>query len=151
MPRPRVLPSEAELAQMVAEGWSHADIAAHVEKTTGHKVTRSAVSAALSRAGLTKATPRYKEEIPWRVKEEHLTQYPARMLRLLGRSRSKGDLTDEDADRLSSWMGQLSEWNAVVAYSPTAGFLYVAADEIDDWAGGIPIRRRVITDDELVP
>ena len=150
MPRPRVLPSEAELARMVAEGWSHADIAAHVEKTTGHKVSRSAVSAALSRAGLTKSTPRYKEEIPWRVRETHATEYPARMLRLLGRRRRGLSLTDEDDARLSSWMEQLADWNAVVAYSPSAGFLYVAADEIGDWADGIPIRRRTISDEELV-
>jgi hypothetical protein len=134
---------------MVAEGWSHADIALHVEKTTGHQVKRSAVSAALSRAGLTKATPRYKAEIPWRVSEAHLTEYPVRMLRLLGRKRRGLPMNEEEDDRLASWMDQLSEWNAVVAYSPTMGFLYVAADEIGDWEDGIPIRRRTITDDEV--
>jgi len=150
MARPRVLPSNDELRRMVAEGWSHADIAAHVEKTTGHKVSRSAVSAALSRAGLTKATPRYRDEIPWRVSEAHLTEYPVRMLRLLGRKRRGPDLTEEEAERLTSWMNQLADWDAVVAYSPTVGFLYVAADEVGDWENGIPIRHRTITDDELV-
>jgi hypothetical protein len=135
---------------MVEDGWSHADIAAHVEKTTGHKISRSAVSAALSRAGLTKATPRYKKEIPWRVGEAHLTAYPVRMLRLLGRKRSGQPLTEEEEDRLRSWMDQLAEWDAVVAYSPSAGFLYVAADEVGDWEDGIPIRHRTITDDELM-
>lgn len=150
MARPRVLPSNDELRHMVEEGWSHADIAAHVEKTTGQKVSRSAVSAALSRAGLTKATPRYRDEIPWRVSEAHLTEYPVRMLRLLGRKRRGLDMTEEETDRLTSWMEQLADWDAVVAYSPTVGFLYVAADEVGDWEDGIPIRRRTITDDELV-
>ena len=150
MPRPRVLPSPDELRRMVEAGWSHADIAAHVEKTTGQQVQRSAVSAALSRAGLTKATPRYKEEIPWRVSEGHLTEYPVRMLRLLGRKRRGLPMNEEEEDRLSSWMEQLAEWDAVVAYSPSVGFMYVAADEIGDWDNGIPIRRRTITDDELV-
>ena len=150
MPAPRLLPSNAELAKMVDEGWTHADIAAHVEKTTGHKISRSAVSAALSRAGLTKPTPRYKKEIPWRVKEEHLADYPARMLRLLGRVRTGQELSPDDRTRLDAWMGQLSDWDAVVGYCPAVGFLYVEADEIGDWDDGIPVRSRTISEDEII-
>lgn len=134
---------------MVGDGWTQADIVRYVEDTTGQTVSRGAVSAALSRAGLTVAKARYKEELPWRVSEEHQSHYAARMLRLLGRQRAGDELRPEEQKRLTSWRHQLEDWGAVVAYSPTQGFLYVHADEVGDGAEGIPIRRRTITDDEL--
>jgi hypothetical protein len=128
---------------------THKEIADQVFELTGERVSRSTVSAALSRAGLSKQTARYADEIPWRVKIEHMTAYPARMLRLLGRRRAKLDLTQHEQDRLDSWLASLKERECVVAYSPDAGFLYVAADEYGDGARGVPIRRRVITKSEL--
>jgi hypothetical protein len=93
---------------------------------------------------------RYKEELPWRVKGEHLTQYQARMLRLLGRRRAGSELTDEEDARLDSWMESLEENKWVVGYAPDdGGFIYVDADEVGDGSDGIPIRRRSIGSDEF--
>lgn len=150
MPAPRLLPPTQELTKLVEQGMTHAQIAEHIRITTGLIVSRSAVSSALSRAGLTKETPRYARELPWRVKGEHLTQYPARMLRLLGRRHAGMSLNDDESERLDAWIESLTERELVVAYAPdAAGFLYVDADEVGDGEDNIPIRRRLIHNDEL--
>lgn len=150
MAAPRILPPTQDLRRYVEAGMTHAQIADHIRETTGLVVSRSAVSSALSRAGLTTEAPRYRSELPWRVRAEHLTQYQARMLRLLGRRRASVELTDDEAQRLDAWLEALAERELVVAYVPDGpGFLYVDADEIDDGRGGVPIRRRLIELDEL--
>lgn len=149
MAAPRILPPTAELEKMVDKGMTHQQIADALSKKTGHRVSRSSVSAALSRAGKTQEAPRYANEIPWRVRGEHLTQYPVRMLRLLGRWNAGLDLKDEESARLDSWLASLEEKNLVVGYSPEAGFLYLEADEVHDGEDGIPIRRRTISKQEL--
>lgn len=150
MAAPRMLPPTSELARMVDAGLTHQQIADRINEETGQSVSRSTVSVALSRAGLAKDAMRYKDELPWKVKAEHLTQYPARMLRLLGR-RNKGiELTDEEAERIEAWLEGLEEKGLVVAYAPDVdGFIYVYADERGDGANGIPIRKRIITPDEF--
>jgi hypothetical protein len=93
---------------------------------------------------------RYRDELPWKVKTEHLTQYQARMLRLLGRRRQGVDLTDEEDSRLDAWLEDLEDNKWVVAYAPdNDGFIYVDADETGDGANGVPIRRRPIHSEEL--
>lgn len=150
MPAPRLLPPTSDLARWVDAGMTHAQIAEHIERTLNQKVSRSTVSAALSRAGLTRDGMRYREELPWRVKGEHLTQYPARMLRLLGRRRSEVELTDEEDSRLDAWLDALDDKDIVVAYAPDdGGFIYVEADEHGDGDNGIPIRKRTIGSDEI--
>lgn len=150
MPAPQLLPPISELRQLVEAGLTHQQIVDHIQRTMGIRVARSSVSAALSRAGLTRDVMRYKEELPWRVKGEHLTQYPARMLRLLGRRRAEIELTDDEDARLDAWISSLDERGLIVAYCPDGdGFIYVDADEVEDGAAGIPIRRRTITLDEV--
>lgn len=151
MAAPRILPPTQELRKLVEAGLTHADIVEHLRETSGLMVSRSAVSSALSRAGLTKETPRYREEVPWKVRGEHLTEYPVRMLRLLGRRRAGFELSGDEAVRLDAWLEGLKEKSLVVAYAPDAGgFLYVDDDEVDDGKGGIPIRTRIVTPDEIV-
>lgn len=151
MPAPRVLPPNDELKRCVDLGMTHQQIVDYVAEKYGVKVSRSSVSAALSRAGLTEREGmRYKDELPWKVRGEHLTQYQARMLRLLGRRRAEMELTDEEESRLDAWLESLDEREIVVAYAPDdGGFIYVDADEIGDGDGGIPIRRRLIHSDEI--
>jgi len=149
MPAPRLLPSDSELRHLVEQGLTHQQIANWVLENLGQRVSRSSVSVALSRAGLSKEAMRYKEELPWKVKADHLTEYPARMLRLLGRRRADIELTAEEDGRLDAWMEALEERDLVVAYSPEAGFLYVDNDEKGDGSNGIPIRKRTISEDEL--
>lgn len=150
MPAPRLLPSNEELSRLVEQGLTHQQIADYWEGKTGVRVSRSTVSVALSRAGLTREAMRYREELPWKVRTDHLTQYQARMLRLLGRRRQGGELTDDEDSRLDAWLEDLEDNEWVVAYAPdNGGFLYVDADEKGDGAGGVPIRRRPIHSEEL--
>lgn len=150
MPAKRLLPDNRTLKRWVDKGLTHQQIADEVERTTGFHVSRSTVSAALSRAGLIEHQRfRYDAEIPWRVKVEHLTQYPVRMLRLLGRKRAGVALSEDEEQRLESWLATMKERHLVVAYSEHVGFLYVDADERGDGAQGIPIRRRPIMKKEL--
>lgn len=150
MAAPRLLPDIAELIRLVESGMTHAQIVDHLRDHRHIVVSRSSVSAALSRAGASKEGMRYKEELPWRVRAEHLTQYQARMLRLLGRRRAGGDLTDEEDSRLDSWTESLEENRWVVGYAPDdGGFIYVDANEVGDGANGVPIRARAIHSDEI--
>jgi hypothetical protein len=132
----------------VEEGLTHQQIAERVFTTTGNPVSRSTVSAALHRAGISSTTTRYREELPWRVKMDHITEYPARMLRLLGRRRSGGSLNEDEDKRLDSWLAHLDAEHAVVAYDPTSqyGFYYVERDDNVDLPG-LPIRRQTVTID----
>lgn len=151
MPAPRVLPPVDELKRLVTMGLTHQQIVDYVAQKYHRKVSRSSVSAALSRAGLTEREGmRYRDELPWRVAADHLTQYQARMLRLLGRRRADIELTADEDGRLDAWLESLEEREIVVAYAPeNGGFIYVDADEKGDGLGGIPIRRRVIHPDEF--
>lgn len=142
MGRPRYIPSDNELRRLLDQGYSHADIVQYVFDTTGERVSRTSVSAAISRAGLSKPQSRFTETIPWRVKVEHIRDYPARMLRLLGRRREGQPLNEEETQRLDSWLEQLANDNAVVGYDPEVGFGYI--DRCDDDPPDIPIHPRPI-------
>lgn len=151
MPAPRVLPPNDELKRYVDLGMTHQQIVEYVFDKYGVKVSRSSVSAALSRAGLTEREGvRYIDELPWQVKADHMTQYPARMLRLLGRRRAAYELSADEDSRLDAWLESLEERDLVVAYVPEGdGFIYVDNDEKGDGERGIPIRRRVIHPSEI--
>lgn len=149
MPAPKVLPPDSELILLAEQGLTHAQIAQHISLTSGTRISRSAVSVALKRAGYAKPTARYSEALPWKVASEHANAYPARMLRLLAKGRRGARLTEEEAKRLNSWLDELDESGAIVAYSPDAGFLYVLADEEGDRPDGYPIRPRTIAPEEL--
>lgn len=137
----RVIPGRDTLAHWVDEGLTHQQMADRVFEQTGERVTRSAISMALRRHNLvTTDLPRYHEEIPWRVKVEHLRAYPVRMLRLLGRRNLTGELNPAEDERLENWLALLEKENAVVAYDPdsTTGFMYVPREDGDPL--DVPIR-----------
>lgn len=148
MPAPRILPDNATLKHWVEdEGLTHQQIADRVLATTGQSVSRSSVSAALSRAGISATQPRHKECLPWRVKIEHIREYPARMLRVLGRRRANLPLSPAESRRLDAWLKQLDADHAVVGYDPESkfGFYYIEKDDAVDGLDGIPIRRQTIS------
>lgn len=126
MPRLRLIPDKTELRRLVRENRTHAEIAELVYERTGQKVTRGAVSAAISRAGLSTPASRHKAYLPWRVKIEHSQHYAARMLRLLARRDSGEQLNTQDEKRLDAWVEKLAA-KAVVAYAPDTdeGFFYI--------------------------
>ena len=141
MGRQRILPDNATLRRWrVDEGLSIKEITERVYRETGHEIGSSTVSVALARAGISPSQPRYKEELPWLVRAEHAMEYPARMLRGLGRLRSGGQLTPDEDARVRNWLARLEANNAVVAYDPDHGFFLVEADQKGDRPNGIPIR-----------
>jgi len=145
MPAVRLLPDNQTLRRWVeADGLTHAQIADRIEKETGQRVARSTVSAALSRAGLSAKQERYTDEIPWRVEAGHLREYPARMLRLLGRRNRGLSLKDEEDLRLTNWLEMLREENAVVAYDPKAREGFVYTERVDTDPTDLPIRRQIV-------
>jgi hypothetical protein len=153
MPAQKLLPPDSELKRMVQQGMTHAEIAAECERLTGHKVARSTVSAALSRAALTESTGhRYYDCIPWRVRPEHASEYAARMLRLLGRRRESFPLNDGEDRRLDSWLNMLERERCVVAYCPEHedGFLYVDESLREGPNPEIPIRVKVLRLSEVI-
>jgi hypothetical protein len=123
----RLLPDKTKLRSLVDAGLTHQQIADWINENMGLDVKRSTIASAISRAGLSEATARYKEELPWRVRQEHLKHYAPRMLRLLGRRRAGLPLTEDQNQRLDSWINQLKSDSAVVVYIPDTeeGFHYV--------------------------
>jgi hypothetical protein len=117
MAPPRYLPSDSILAGWVEAGMTHQQIADRIAEDTGVQVSRSSVSAALSKAGLTKRI-RYKDLVPWRVRSIHNRAHPLNMLRLEGRRRGGETLSDSDLRNLESFKRRLKEADAVVAYLP---------------------------------
>jgi hypothetical protein len=122
-----VLPDRTELRRMKDSGMTHQQIADEVEKRTGQKVTRNAVTMAMARHGLSGNPTRYSEEIPWRVRQKHERHYALAMLRLYARRRRGVKLSREQEQRLTSWLGQLHENDRVVYYQADSpeGFYYV--------------------------
>lgn len=128
----RILPPTSDLRQMVDRGMTHQQIADEVSRTTGYPVSRSTVSAALFRAGEASTAKKYRDELPWTIREPHQTHYAARMLRLLGRRR-KGIANSAEADqRLDSWLRMLQKAGALVTYVPDTedGFKYVSISQV---------------------
>lgn len=143
MARPRILPSNDTLAHWVKdEGLTHAQVADRVFEQTGVRPARATVSVALARAGLSNENPRFKDEVPWRLKGADLRAYPIRMLRLLGHRRAGLPLNDDETRRLDSWLAKLEDENAVVAWDPdSVPSVFYIDKEPGDGADGIPIRR----------
>lgn len=144
MSRPRILPSDRTLEKWIKEeGLTHEQVAQRVFEETGHQVARSTVSVAVARAGLAGTHPRFKDEVPWRLKGADLKAYPVRMLRLLGHRRAGNDLTGDENKRLDSWLATMRNERAVVAWDPDSNpsVFYIDGDP-DDWPDGIPIRRQ---------
>lgn len=117
MAPPRYLPSDSILKNWVDSGMTHQQIADRIADETGVIVSRSSVSAALSKAGLTKRI-RYKDLVPWRVRAIHNRAHPLNMLRLEGRRRGGEVLNETDSRNLESFKRRLKEAGAVVAYLP---------------------------------
>lgn len=140
----RLLPDKTTLRRLVDEGMTHNEIVEWIADNLDVSVARSTVASALSRAGLTEPGQRYTEQIPWRVQQDHLKHYAARMLRLLGRRQANLPLTEDQEKRLDDWMNKMRKDHSVVVYLPDSpdGFYYVDGD----WdAPDLPIMRDIST------
>lgn len=136
----RKLPDLQRLTSLRDEGKTYKQIALWVEQKTGERVSPATVGAALSRAGRTNPDNRYENHLPWVVKTQHISAYPARMLRAQGRRDAGLPLSPSEQQRLTSWLRQLREKRLLVAYLPGTdeGFHYISGEWPLD---GIPIVR----------
>lgn len=130
MPKPRKLPSESILRKWVeVEGLTHAEIVDRIREESGHEVSRSSVSAALSRAGYTHRV-RYDDEIPWpKISVDHNASFPLFMLRTQARINRGLPVKKRDKARLEEWKQELRNEGLVVHYEPRSpeGWFYVKA------------------------
>jgi hypothetical protein len=127
MAPPRFLPSDTVLAQWKTAGWTHRQMADEVLRTTGVEVSIGTVSAALSRAGLTRQI-RYDAFIPWSpIRTDHVNAYALLMLRYAARVDAGIELTEKQTAMLGAWVERLHEEKAVVTYSydTDEGWFYV--------------------------
>lgn len=146
----RKVPDKNTLQRWHDAGMTHQAMADRVLAETGERVSRAAISMALQRYNITtEQKARYRDEVPWHVRVEHLRAYPVRMLRLLGRRRSGEPMADDLSARLDGWLRQLEESNAVVAYDPDSdqGFFYVPREDGDPEDTPIRVRRVWTTTD----
>lgn len=127
MARPRILPDADTLGTLRREGKTYQEIADR------YGVSRAAVHVALTRSNLIETPrPRYDREIPWTVKVGFSNAYPLAMLRISARRNAGLAVRADKARYLDNWVSMLQAENAVVAYSPSKGFYYVARrDNID--------------------
>lgn len=145
MSPPTLVPNKTILRRWKREGLTQRQMVERHELETGILVSRATIAAAMVRYGLAEEKPRYNNTLPWRVHGEHISEYPARMLRLLGRRINGGSLNVAEVNRLDSWIAMLRRENAVVGYDPDSaqGFHYVEA-EGDEVGSVIPIRVKII-------
>jgi len=129
------LPGISELVTLVNAGMTHEQIATRIAELTGQPISRSSVSAALSRAGKTNRI-RYLRELPWKVRGEHARRYHPMMLRLQARLDSGQNLSAQELRRVTAWRNALTRQKAVVHYEPDteSGWWKVRRrDNIDLW------------------
>lgn len=147
MAPPKYTPDKNTLIRWQEEGLTHQQMADRVFDTTGHRVTRAAITLEMMKHGLSKARPRYKETLPWRVSLDHIMSYPARMLRFLGKRLAGGELKPQDEEALDAWLANLQADGLIVAYAgqddPT-GFHYIDQSFKDHDNPDIPIRKKEI-------
>lgn len=138
----QVVPGKGELKRYLNAGLTQAQIVEAWKEDSGNKVSRSAIAMAIARYGLKSAhqRPDYKELLPWTVAEEHRWHIDARMLRLEGRRREKGEtsISAPEMRWLSNWKSELARKEAVVYYDRDTeeGFFWVprsdaGADTVD--------------------
>lgn len=105
------------------------------ERESGMRVSRSAIAMAMQRADIpaAKPRPRYEDMLPWHVRGEHRLNAQARLLRLEGRRRKGGHLTDRELHWLTTWREELAAANAVIVYEPDTeeGFFWVVRTGAD--------------------
>lgn len=133
----RRVPDKQQMKAYLAQGMTQQQIAdAWAEHPEGARVTRNAIGMAMQRYNLKPANPvpRYDAVLPWRVRQEHLTDYNARMLRLEGRRLKRRKLDPDEKRRLDSWKKALAEMDRVVHYDPrtTEGFFWVPREPADE-------------------
>jgi hypothetical protein len=121
----KVLPPTQELQTLREQGLTCEQIADEVARKYHVRVTGTAISMALLRAGYPAKTPRYAAEIPWRVRPEHNNDHDVYMLRVAARVKHGKRVSAEERRMLDAWRRQLDDQQAVVHYHRDHGFMWV--------------------------
>lgn len=120
------------MKRWVDQGMSHQDIVDRVEQETGVRVGRSAVSAELSRAGLTRPA-KYTEVLPWKIRVKHQNNYNQWMLRVHYKIKHNMPVRDGERERHLSWLQRLQQDDAVITYLPDTEYgFYRVKRKTDD-------------------
>ena len=145
MAPPRLVPSKDTLVHWQEEGLTHEQMAERVFEQDGHRISRTAISVAFQRYGLSKEGKRYRDTLPWTVSAGHAKAMPARMLRFMGRIEQGGELNDVEQRQYDRWLEEIEAQNLIVAYDPDddLGFHYIDA-KFKDHDTDVPIRRKTI-------
>lgn len=140
MAPPTLVPDKTTLRRLIEAGHTHAEIAKM------YSVTREAISGAARRYGLATDNVRHSDTLPWKVKSIHGMEYPARMLRLLGRRRKNLPMNPAEESELNGFLNRLDRDGTIVAYQPDdedVGFKYIPV-EFKDHDEDIPIRKAML-------
>jgi hypothetical protein len=113
----------AELARLVAEGRSLADLAAHFG------VTESGILQAKRAAGLAKPMLDHSRAIPWKLNRAHYQSGPATNLRTLSVVAQGGDVPRTKINTALRWARRLADDGLDVDYDPQEGFREIPAPE----------------------
>lgn len=126
----RRTPDDAWLKREYHAGLTYDQMREKWFNETGIQVTRSAISAAISRAGLGGGRrDRYSTLIPWTVRVADLNTPEAIALRVLARLRAGKDVSSKDQRRLETLRRRLaSAGNPVISYvedGPDQGWVWL--------------------------
>lgn len=140
----RIVPDATQMRRYVEAGLNQTQIVERYEEETGIRCSRSAIGMAMARYDLKspKPRPRFDDLLPWVISnEDHRMKRDARMLRLEGRRRRGIAMSDKELRLLTTWLGDLKDADAVVAYNPNSepGFFWVPKREGEDLVRVEPI------------
>lgn len=127
-------PDKNTLVRYADEGLTQQQMADRWTTESGWNITRSAVAMALKREGVppVRPRPRYEEELPWEVAEEHQRKTDAQILRFWARRRHNLPLQPEQESKLENWLRQLDEADVVIIYDRETpeGFWWMPREQI---------------------
>lgn len=134
MPAEKRTPPPEKLKEYIARGLTQQQMADEWYRESCVVVGRSAISTAISRAGLASyEAVRHDDLLPWQLQPEHRYVSEARYLRLEARRRKGLALSPKEERRLNAWLKELSNAGAVIYYHPDTarGFWWVHREPTD--------------------
>ncbi|MFI9551994.1 hypothetical protein [Nonomuraea endophytica] len=127
-----------ELARLVAQGLSVAELAGHFG------VSESGVLQAKRSAGLVKGLLDHKAALPWKVAREHTQSGPATNLRNLSAAAQGRAPQPERLNTALRWAQRLVDNDLDVAYDPAEGFREVPVAGVSHVAAVLAAARQAL-------
>lgn len=120
----RMIPDDKELELWLRSGLTPQDC---VERyaARGEYVTAGAIRVARHRHNWPRTKMDHTALIPWKIQPEHRRTYEHRMLELESQRRQGKKLAAKWEQMLDRWLTYLDEDNAVIDYTPEAGWVRV--------------------------